>query len=125
MLNGHAMSVYCLALSHSGTILASGSYDSTTRLWNMDSYEELFVLQGNGGFVNALDFSADDRRLFTGSNDGKSCKSVIYTTCSCITVFRPSVTPPPPPFFCSGCKAMTNWKCTMLLLFICYSLTLG
>jgi WD40 repeat protein len=65
------MAVYCLALSHSGTILASGSYDSTTRLWNLDSYEELFVLQGEGGFVNALDFSADDQRLYTGSNDGQ------------------------------------------------------
>jgi WD40 repeat protein len=65
------MAVYCLALSHSGTILASGSYDTTTVLWNMDSYEKRFVLRGKGGYVNALDFSADDKRLFTGSNDGK------------------------------------------------------
>ncbi len=64
------MAVYCLALSHNGTILASGSYDSSTRLWNLDSYEQLFVLQGGGGIVNALDFSADDERLFSGSNDG-------------------------------------------------------
>ncbi len=64
------MAVYCLALSHNGTILASGSYDSSTRLWNIDSYEQLFVLQGDGGFVNALDFSADDQYLFSGSNDG-------------------------------------------------------
>ena len=26
------------------------------------------------GFVNALDFSTDDQRLFTGSNDGKYFK---------------------------------------------------
>ena len=71
MLEGHTMAVYCLALSHCGTILASGSYDSTARLWNMDSYALLFVLQADGGFVNALDFSADDKRLFTGSNDGQ------------------------------------------------------
>ncbi len=64
------MSVYCLASSHNGTILASGSTDSSTRLWNLDSYEQLFVLQGHGGIVNALDFSADDQRLFSGSNDG-------------------------------------------------------
>ena len=63
--------MYCLTLSHSRTILASGSYDSTTRLWNIDSYKELFVLEANGGFVNAVDFSTDDQHLFTGSNDGK------------------------------------------------------
>ncbi|XP_028393317.1 apoptotic protease-activating factor 1-like isoform X2 [Dendronephthya gigantea] len=71
LLEGHTMAVYCLALSHSGTILASGSYDSTARLWNLDSYDLLFELQaGEGGYVNALDFSEDDKRLFTGSNDG-------------------------------------------------------
>lgn len=71
VLKSHTAAVYCLALSHCGTILASGSYDCTARLWNMDSYDELFVLQADGGFVNALDFSADDKRLFTGSNDGQ------------------------------------------------------
>ncbi len=74
------MAVYCLALSHSGIVLASGSYDSTTILWNMDTYEQLFVLHGEGGYVNALDFSADDQRLFTGSNDGKHLIVVAFVT---------------------------------------------
>ena len=73
VLEGHTMAVYCLALSHGGTILASGSFDSTARLWNMDDFKLMFELRGNGGYVNALDFSADDQRLFTGSNDGE-CK---------------------------------------------------
>ncbi len=60
----------CLALSHIGTILASGSWDHTAILWNMKSYEQLFVLQVESS-VNGLDFSADDDRLFTGSWDGK------------------------------------------------------
>ena len=70
VLRGHTMAVYCLALSHCGTKLASGSYDSTTRLWNLDTYKLLFTMEAEGGFVNALDFSIDDTRLFTGSNDG-------------------------------------------------------
>ena len=66
------MAVYCLALSHSGTILASGSYDCTAKLWNLDSYDLIFELEArDGGYVNALAFSEDDERLFTGSNDGK------------------------------------------------------
>ena len=71
VLHGHSMAVYCSALSHNGEILASGSYDTTTVLWNMDCYKQLLVLRGEGGYVNALDFSSDDQRLFTGSNDGK------------------------------------------------------
>ncbi len=63
----------CLALSHIGTILASGSQDCTAILWNMENYEQLFVLQGED-FVCGLDFSADDDRLFTGSWDGKQLK---------------------------------------------------
>ncbi len=62
--------MWCLALSHIGTILASGSWHNTTRLWDMKSYEQLFVLQGESD-VHGLDFSADDERLFTGSGDGK------------------------------------------------------
>ncbi|XP_046844973.1 uncharacterized protein LOC124438807 isoform X2 [Xenia sp. Carnegie-2017] len=70
VLRGHTMAVYCLALSHCGTKLASGSYDSTTRLWNLDTYKLLFTMEAEGGFVNALDFSIDDKCLFSGSNDG-------------------------------------------------------
>ena len=64
----------CLALSHIGTILASGSWDNTAILWNMENYEPLFVLQGEST-VYGLDFSADDDRLFTGSKNGKLLKN--------------------------------------------------
>ena len=46
----------------------------------MDSFEQLFVLQGDGGYVNALDFSADDHRLFSGSNDGKHLIVITFDT---------------------------------------------
>ena len=36
----------------------------------MENYEQLFVLQGES-HVYGLDFSADDDRLFTGSEYGK------------------------------------------------------
>ena len=88
VLQGHTMAVYCLALSHSGTILASGSYDTTTVLWNMDSYKQLLVLCGEGGYVNALDFSSDDQRLFTGSNDGKVVFVIAFSTHASTTVFN-------------------------------------
>ena len=60
-------------MSQSGTILASGSPDGSTILWRMESYEQLFVFQGKS-YVNALDFSADDQRVFIGTKDGKHLK---------------------------------------------------
>ena len=59
----------CLALSHSKTILASSSYGQTI-LWEMNTYEQRFVLPTG----RAVDFSIDDRRLYTGSHDGKHLK---------------------------------------------------
>ena len=73
VLEGHTNIVWCLALSHSQRHLASGSADNTARLWNVDTFEQLNVLQACGDVV-ALDFSTDDQRLFTGSNDGKHLK---------------------------------------------------
>ena len=61
----------CLALSRSETILASaGSADEIAVVWNLDSFEQLFVLILQSP-VYALDFSVDDQCLFIGSEDGK------------------------------------------------------
>jgi WD40 repeat protein len=74
VLEGHTSIVWCLSLSHSGATLASGSRDNTARLWSVGTFEQLKVLQVEGGVVYALDFSTDDQRLFTGSYDGKHLK---------------------------------------------------
>ena len=74
VLEGHTNTVWCLALSHSQRHLASGSGDNTARLWDVVTFEQLNVLQVEGGDVAALDFSTDDQRLFTGSQDGKHLK---------------------------------------------------
>jgi hypothetical protein len=63
--------VYCLALSHSKTTLASSSLGKTI-LWEMNTYEQRFVLPAS----DFVDFSVDDRRLYTGSHDGKHLKHV-------------------------------------------------
>ena len=60
-----------MALSHSKTMLASSSFGQTI-LWEMNTYEQRLVLPA--GYV--VDFSVDDRRLYTGSYDGKHLKHV-------------------------------------------------
>ena len=37
MMKGHIGSVNSLAFDNSGTILASGSWDKTIKLWNVES----------------------------------------------------------------------------------------
>ena len=75
VLEGHTDNAWCLALSHNQRHLASGSRDDTIRLWEMVTFEQLKVLQAEGGDdVTALDFSTDDQRLFTGSWNGKHLK---------------------------------------------------
>ena len=74
VLEGHTNIVFCLALSQSQRHLASGSRDNTARLWDVVTFEPLNVLQVEGGEVIALDFSTDDQRLLTGSQDGKHLK---------------------------------------------------
>ena len=74
VLKGHTNAVFCLSLSHSQRHLASGSSDKTVRLWDVVTFEQLNVLQVEGGDVGTLDFSTDDQRLFTGSQDGKYLK---------------------------------------------------
>jgi WD40 repeat protein len=74
VLKGHTNTVWYLALSHSQRHLASGSTVNTARLWDVVTFEQLNVLQVEGDDVGALDFSIDDQRLFTGSDDGKHPK---------------------------------------------------
>ena len=58
-LQGHTACVKWIRFAHSGYLLATASWDGTTRLWDGVSGEPLAVAQGNlrGGFA------PDDRRL--------------------------------------------------------------
>ncbi|KAF2433637.1 WD40 repeat-like protein [Tothia fuscella] len=68
-LKGHTNGVTCLQFR--ANILASGSYDTTIKIWNMESKEEIRTLKGNDGHtlgVRCLQF--DDKQLVSGSLDG-------------------------------------------------------
>jgi F-box/WD-40 domain protein MET30 len=49
------------------TVLITGSYDRTVRVWNLDKGEVVRVLQGHTRAVRALQF--DQVMLVTGSMD--------------------------------------------------------
>ncbi|MGD1716469.1 serine/threonine protein kinase, partial [Dapis sp. BLCC M172] len=65
-LKGHSSSVYCLAFSLDGQLLASGSDDSTIKLWHPYTRELLHTLKGRSGSVYCLAFSLDGQLLASG-----------------------------------------------------------
>ena len=78
-LNGHKDQINTLAFSPSGRWLATGggdpakdNTDNTVRLWDLgvaDPTADPLLLNGHGGWIQALAFSPDGRWLATGSGD--------------------------------------------------------
>jgi serine/threonine protein kinase len=70
LLQGHENAVQALAVDPAGRWLASGSADSTVKLWNLETHDVRRTLRGRGDFVSALGFAPDGSTLAAGSLDG-------------------------------------------------------
>jgi WD40 repeat protein/serine/threonine protein kinase len=68
-LKGHTAPVWGVAIAPDGTLLASGSDDHTTRLWNPDTGEFVRSLIGHTSQVRSLAFSPDGQTLASASFD--------------------------------------------------------
>jgi WD40 repeat protein len=72
ILSGHARYVFKVAFSPAGRYLATGSWDSTIKVWDLEALEkdpmaEPVTLRGHAGYICGLAFSRDGRRLASGS----------------------------------------------------------
>jgi WD40 repeat protein len=68
-LIGHLNSVSTVAISPDGKCLASGGFDDTIKLWNLDTGELLHTLTKHSQPVLAVTFSPDGQTLISGSVD--------------------------------------------------------
>lgn len=67
---GHQDRISTVAISPDGKTIASGSRDSTIRLWDLSSGKEIAVFTGHSAYVNRVAFSDDGRWLYSASDDG-------------------------------------------------------
>ncbi|EME84218.1 uncharacterized protein MYCFIDRAFT_202936 [Pseudocercospora fijiensis CIRAD86] len=65
VFKGHTNGVMCLQFDDN--VLITGSYDTTVKVWDINTGEELRTLYGHTSGIRALQF--DDKKLMTGSLD--------------------------------------------------------
>jgi F-box and WD-40 domain protein MET30 len=80
---GHDNGVTCLQFDDN--ILVTGSYDSTIKIWNIESGQEIRTLRGHRSGIRALQF--DDTKLVTGSLDN-TIKIWNWQTGECVSTLR-------------------------------------
>ncbi|ROT35351.1 hypothetical protein SODALDRAFT_394283 [Sodiomyces alkalinus F11] len=82
-LEGHRVFVSSVAFARDGRHLASGSQDTTVKVWDTATGACTQTLKGHGGAVNSVAFAADGRRLASGSRD-KTVKVWDTATGACL-----------------------------------------
>ncbi len=70
-LTGHQLSVNDVEISPDNSLIASVSADSTVRLWDFDTGEELMMLDGHDDVIWAVSFNPESRLLASAGEDSR------------------------------------------------------
>jgi len=60
-----------VAFRPDGKTIATGSQDTSIRLWNAETGKEIAILQGHQGYVDAVAFSPDGEKIVSWARDGQ------------------------------------------------------
>ncbi|KAL8727014.1 MAG: hypothetical protein Q9166_006312 [cf. Caloplaca sp. 2 TL-2023] len=82
IFRGHSNGVMCLQFDDH--ILATGSYDATIKIWNVENCEEIRTLKGHESGIRCLQF--DDTKLISGSID-RTIKVWNWHTGQCLSTY--------------------------------------
>lgn len=77
--SGHSNYVRALAVSSNGLYVATGSIDSTARIWNASTGESLFEFGPYSSEVTSVAFSSDDSLFYAGTQNGVVYKFEVKT----------------------------------------------
>ncbi|KAJ3336459.1 hypothetical protein HDU83_009406, partial [Entophlyctis luteolus] len=68
-MSGHTGEVTSVAFNHDGSLIASGSFDKTVRVWNSLSGALVSELKGHSNWVCSVAFNHDGSFIASGSSD--------------------------------------------------------
>lgn len=68
---GHSEAILAVSFSADGSRLASGSGDTTVRLWDVRTQTPQLCLKGHSNWVLCIQWAPDGRRLASGCKSGK------------------------------------------------------
>ncbi|MFP4123873.1 MAG: WD40 repeat domain-containing protein [Coleofasciculus sp.] len=66
--HGHGGTVTCVSFSADGQLIASGSEDTTIKIWTVDG-REVATFKGHEDTITSIDFSPDGKWIVSGSED--------------------------------------------------------
>ena len=68
---GHSDSIFSVSYSPDGKYVASGSFDSTVKIWEVETAKCLKTLHGHTAGVQSVAYSPDGKYISSGASDGK------------------------------------------------------